>query len=158
MTTPLTLDGYTAPHWKVWAREETHFWIDQIQERAGRLFGLYLFDANRQVHCCELTPSYEMHFVETVYAKHDDDERVDEKLAEEIREANWVEEDVRYFHCHSVNRDPPGRFYDFGPEDPGIAAKVDYDDLLEGMLEHVRCNSCQPRGVFDVSTKEGTPT
>lgn len=41
--------------------DETEYWAEDIVSHAGRVAGLYVYDANLRVFCCEMTPSREMH-------------------------------------------------------------------------------------------------
>lgn len=126
------------PHFKVVAIDETRDWRDDMVAKCGRLYGLYLFDVNRHVHCCELTPSYEMHFIETVAANFIDDET--DAL---IREANaQCQQDVEYQHCRVIDRMHASSFVDLGERD--LADFDDYEDLLQHMLEYVHGNQRCP--------------
>jgi hypothetical protein len=49
------------PHFKIVVLDETEYWREEIVAKAGKIYGAYLFDANRHVNCCELTPSYELY-------------------------------------------------------------------------------------------------
>lgn len=82
--------------------EETDSWCEEIRTQAGRLFGVYLFDARRYVHCCELTPSYELHFLETIYTKYIEDENKREHLEDEIMEGNRETPEVSYVHVFKI--------------------------------------------------------
>lgn len=37
-----------------------------VERCGGKIFDVYFFDANLHVHCCSLTPSYEMEYYESV--------------------------------------------------------------------------------------------
>src|SRR5687768_6276956 len=56
-------DQVIKPDFRVYRMDVTEYWNEDIQARAGRLFAVYLFDANRHVHACELTASYEMRYL-----------------------------------------------------------------------------------------------
>ena len=43
--------------------DETEYWQEDIVKFAGRIAGVYLYNAHLQTFCCEITPSYEMHLV-----------------------------------------------------------------------------------------------
>lgn len=130
------------PHWKVVAIDETHCWTPVIVTKTGRLWGLYLFDANRHVHCCELTPSYEMWFVETVTER-----QISDELDGDIR--TWsqeADEGCSYFHCSDIDRMDPGWFCDLG-ETPLEEDQI-YDEAQSAMYEEVQCNSRCPKNVL----------
>lgn len=131
-------------NWKIVAIEQTSYWNPEIVEKTGRLFGTFLFDASRQVHCCELTPSYEMHFIETLA-----ENMIDDETDAMIRDADIVgQNEVEYWHCHSVDSWPADHFVVLGPNDDDYETD---EEELEEMLEYVRCNqhapSCIPHSV-----------
>jgi hypothetical protein len=84
---------------------ETEFWAAHIAGRAGRIFGLYVFDGNKGVHLCEFTPSYECRFVGSAFESTDLGDDAAEKL-DDIREGDLGTEPVRYFHCHEIDALP----------------------------------------------------
>ena len=87
--------------------EETENWCDEIKAKAGRLFGVYLFDRNRRVHACEMTPSYELHFLKTIYTREFPDtpegERERDALEMEIMLGDAGADPIRYFHTHVID-------------------------------------------------------
>lgn len=85
---------------------ETDKWAPEIATKARCIFGVYLFDANRHVHCCEITPSYECHFVESQWDNPDLSARDADWLNVDITEADTVTEPVRYFHCRQIDALP----------------------------------------------------
>jgi len=139
--------------------DETRNWEHgdpAILAKAGRIFGLYVADLSVGVHCCELTRSYELNFVESQC----------EGTGEELSEEDWeavhdyvTEEDrdtplVSYMHCSDVDALPvldPKRGEFFPPEGKAGAVielgecdqdedDVSDEDALEGMMEYVRTN------------------
>ena len=139
--------------------DETRNWEHgdpAILSKAGRIFGLYVADLSVGVHCCELTPSHELNFVESQC------EGTGEELSEEDWEAvhDYVMEGdrdtplVSYMHCSDVNALPvldPKKGELFPPKEEGGAMielgeveqdedEVSDEDALEGMMEYVRTN------------------
>ena len=139
--------------------DETRNWEHgdpAILAKAGRIFGLYVADLSVGVHCCELTRSYELNFVESQW------EGTGKELSEEDREAvhDYVMEGdrdtplVSYMHCSNVNALPvldPKKGEFFPPKEKGGAMielgecdqdedEVSDEDALEGMMEYVRAN------------------
>lgn len=86
--------------------DETGYWVPSITEKAGKVIGVYLYHDDVSVHCCELTPSYELHFVGSYYTNGNLSEDEHEKLEEEIRDANADQEHVTYMHCSRVDAMP----------------------------------------------------
>lgn len=83
--------------------DETRHWADDVAARAVRIFGLYVYDQNRRVHCCEFTLSYECRFVGSASVNADLDDDVAERLDDEIREGDLGTEPARYIHCHEID-------------------------------------------------------
>ncbi len=127
-----------------------------ILAKAGRIFGVYVADLSVGVHCCELTRSYELNFVESQW------EGTGEELSEEDREAvhdHIADGDtgtplVSYMHCHTVDAFPvldpdKGEFFPLRGKAGAMIElgeveqdedEVSDEDALEGMLEYVRTN------------------
>lgn len=130
-------------NFQVIAINETSYWNEQIVAHTGRIYGLYLVDLDRKVHCCEITPSYELYFIESVT-----EATISDELDMEIIDADMHYSDqVVYWHCHAVDRMAPEWFdpvslVDIDEEDLG-----DWDRCNELMLEYVRCNQHVPRAV-----------
>lgn len=67
------------PDWRIIILDETSHWLDKglIARCGDKIKGVYFFDANRHVHCCEFTPSFELEFIESIpeHSPEDDSER-----------------------------------------------------------------------------------
>ena len=69
--------------------DETQVWAEEVVRSAKQVFGLYVFDQNRRVHCCEFTPSYECLFVGSAIGNTDlDDDRTPNGSTPHIREGD----------------------------------------------------------------------
>lgn len=133
--------------WTIVAIDETHYWSEDIIAKAGKLYGVYLYDANRPVYCCELTPSYELHLIETVWTHNTQDER----LQMDVLEGDAQNGQVCYYHCRDINhKDAKWKEsltrHDEEYEEIDDTGKV-WDGLLEDMLEYLRGNQHVPAGV-----------
>lgn len=112
--------------------DETDNWIDEIQKKAGKLYGIYLVDPNVNFHLCELTPSYEARFIDT-YTEN----MVDDETDDEIREANAGSDQTVYYHTHSkFNIVEKWEIDGDGIEE----YNEDRDEYIEGVLEHYAGN------------------
>ena len=78
--------------------DETFHWIEPYPEVAGRIWGVYVYDANRVVHCCEVTGSYELHFVESQTMV-----RVSDDIQMEMLDGDRDTPAVMYLHCGSLD-------------------------------------------------------
>jgi hypothetical protein len=82
--------------------DEREFWCESIIAQTTRIFGVYVFDRRRHVHCCSLTPSYELQFLGSQYESV---ENIDEEwLYEDIMEGDSSTSEVSYFDCHDIDR------------------------------------------------------
>lgn len=129
---------------KVLQLDETGYWVPSIAERAGKIIGVYLYHNNLHVHCCELTPSYELHFVGSFYTAFNLEEDEREKLDEEIREGNADQELVTYMHCSQIDAMPKinswqniAGTYSF----PRVDSEDSRDEMIESAREWLRANS-----------------
>ncbi|MBR8043394.1 hypothetical protein KDW40_02285 [Burkholderia cenocepacia] len=95
-------------HLKAIVFDHTRYWADDIVARGERIYQTYLFDASRTVHCCEITPSYELHPLYATPLVYDEDG----ELSEEI--LMHQEHEIKYYHMHAINRTEP-RFIVCGP-------------------------------------------
>lgn len=87
------------PNLRLFKQDTTRYWSADMQARVKKFFDLYIFDALNHVHCCELTPSYEMNYVGPTWEGVKDEN--DEDLCEDVMAA--VEhDDVQYVHVRSV--------------------------------------------------------
>jgi hypothetical protein len=70
-----------------------------VKKSGGKIFDVYLFDANLLVSCCSLTPSYEMEFFEAVPLKGPEEPQYRDELEDDLVGANLGEHQVKYFDC-----------------------------------------------------------
>jgi len=111
--------------------DETDMWAEHIQKRAGRLFGIYLANLNEQTYCCELTPSYECHWVKADYTVSPD-EKETEALKDDVLMASGTNEPVSYFYKQLVDSFPNKTLGEFpSVEEKGcIILMPDLDDMV----------------------------
>ena len=52
----------------LYIQDETLLWGDSdlVEACGGVILAVYVFDERRHVHCCELMPSFEMHFLRSI--------------------------------------------------------------------------------------------
>lgn len=148
--------------------DESEYWTDSIRQRVKRVWSVYLLDASRHTHLCELAPSYWLEFVES-YPEHlpETDESERDKLSETIaEEAAMCSDQDMYVHVSDftdssknkqpLNRLPRKRKYHIsrkGKRDEELAYQKDarklgeqeldyeYSNLLDSIREYVRSNS-----------------
>ncbi len=121
------------PRFSLLQLDETKFWADEVVRSAKQVFGLYVFDQNRRVHCCEFTPSYECVFVGSAIGNTDLDETANERLDTAIREGDLETEQVKYIHCREIDALPK-----IGDQDLKVGVSDLNIDDEEEALEYVR--------------------
>jgi hypothetical protein len=91
---------------RVLVLDETKNWCEDIVHRANRIFGIYLYDPDKQTHCCEFTPSYELTFVGSVPEKIPKDAYAGEAFLDEIADGDNQCEPIEYIHCNTIDQMP----------------------------------------------------
>jgi hypothetical protein len=110
----------------------------------AKIRGVYLFNSNERTHCCEFTPSYYLiHLYDQVFLTEDGD-ALDESAKDEIYQRYEHEGgDNIYVHCHTIDalveKMGPGDHHHHGATGVDYD-KSDYDEQLEGLVEHFHCN------------------
>lgn len=101
----MTTETMTTPHWYIYRQDATQYWDDPdlVARSGGTIYGMYLFDNNRHVHCCEITPSYEMEFLESVPKSRPEDECLADRLDMDVMEGDTDRGEVSYFHVHNID-------------------------------------------------------
>jgi len=121
--------------------------------RIDRVMGQYAYDAAKQVHCCEITPSYELTFIryEAVYAEgYEPDDEARERIEVELAEATAIDQGIIYIHCRSVDAIAEvAELSDIPTGEPWRMAwnkederhdRDDSDEQVEEVREYFNCN------------------
>lgn len=111
--------------------DETGYWADSVRERVKRIFGVYVFDRRRYVHCCSCEATYECHFMGSQWESDTDDE----SLWEDIHEGDAQCEQVSYFGARNVER-------------------MIADECLEGCLPRGSSGGMKITGIISVTTDD----
>lgn len=90
--------------WHLIKLDQRAFWNDELQKQTTKIFTIFAFDRSLHVHCCELTPSYEMWFIayEAVPVPELSDEAREELYC--TVESEFDSDLVRYFHAADIER------------------------------------------------------
>lgn len=115
--------------------DESRYYRDDVLKLAGKVFQVYAYDANRVTHCCEITPSYELHPVATQALNCPESEADRETIDEMLCSA---QHDAIYMQCRAV----AGMSDKFRRAYHVIESQEDetYESQLESVLERIRCN------------------
>lgn len=121
--------------------DETEYWHDDtLLEKTGRIFGVYVFDKTLHVHCCELTPSYELHRVESQTEKSLEDKDYDDFVYHDRGG------DVIYIHCYTIDGFKNIEKDKLPKEKAGIVCcghseiAETSDEAIEEMIEYIQSN------------------
>lgn len=127
--------------------DQTQYWDEEFVKITGRMFGVYVFDKNRHVHCCEITPSYELHFVEDIWENRcevaDRDECEADSIDQEILMTD--NEPVSYYHTYVIDGGKDWPACELPEGSVGLRRiegpwPDDSDEAIEEALEYARCN------------------
>jgi len=118
---------------KVVKIEETDSWSEDIVSKAGKIFGVYIFDETIETFCTEVTPSRYLRFLNN-FAENS----IDDETDEEIRIASSGEDNNMYVHCGQADKMKVEKEYTFEYE--GEEDGEDYLEKLEEILEYELCN------------------
>ena len=144
------------PRFKLVALEQTEFWKQDIIKITGRAMGVYLYDETLTVNCCEITPSYELHFLYNQFENYvgEDDKEAMEALRK-VADCDYSEleresggENVEYHQTRSIDSQPAHRVSEVNQKwVDGIVAGYDqplsmddYNKIVEEVREYYICN------------------
>ena len=74
------------------------------KQHLAAIYEVYLYDVLTAVHCCEITPSYELIGIDTVYEFEPGYDALQEEVDAVEEYLNSVEPDDMYMHCSAVAR------------------------------------------------------
>ncbi len=86
--------------------DEREYWVDEtILDRTKRIFGVYVFDRRKHVHCCSFEATYELTFLGSQWeASRELTEEERDELDELIRDGDRDCQDAKYFGVNDVDR------------------------------------------------------
>jgi hypothetical protein len=97
----------TPRKWTAVRVDETgHCSDDFVASCGGKVYQVYLFDANEVTYCCSTTPAYCLYPVAVTPETYPEDEGVRESLFEKLLEAMHGAPDVSYMDCSMIDRLP----------------------------------------------------
>jgi hypothetical protein len=114
---------------KVVALNEEYYLPKEHEGLIKSIKGVYLYDKNKRVHCCELTPSYYLIWLYNIVELTEEGEKQREDLLD-LYEGSGENE---YMHCKTIDK-LPSEDYD------KVYHCNDYDDTLETIIEDICAN------------------
>ena len=83
--------------------ETRHCGEEFVTRCGGKVFQVYLFDANERTYCCCVTPSYALYPIEVVAGKYPESDEAQQALFEELLEVGHGAE-MAYMDCSMIDR------------------------------------------------------
>lgn len=102
--------------------DDMRTWDKDLAALTGQIRSVYFFNPEKIYRLCELTPSYELHFL-YYQTENEIDDGTEEKLME-----NQPENPVVYYHCQTIQQ--------YCQKD--FSMQVDADESHEEMMENAR--------------------
>lgn len=94
---------------RLYRDDTTEWWSEDVTRRAGKLYDVFVFDAEYGVHICSFDRYYEMYYVGPTWdgsgTVRADDEGGRDALETDVRIANAESDPVRYFTTGQVPLD-----------------------------------------------------
>lgn len=126
-----------AERWHLLRIDDTAAWCDSVRARAARVWTVYAYRPGERTHCCELAPSYALHYLGDVAEPREDlDEADREALYEDVLVGGAQSEAIQYMHCSAVDAIPLVQLADRGAV--AEARRVDMGEFDEDDGEAVR--------------------
>jgi len=113
---------------------------------SGGIWGRFVYDANRVVHACEITPSYELFLVGFEAVRSPDEPQARAALDKMLCQSVTGPDDYRYVHCAVIDALPKDHRREIGVEaiprsDSGAPNEDDYLDAVEQVVDRRRGNA-----------------
>ena len=105
----MTKSKETKPQYRYIKLAETKDWDEEFVKKLGIngvIWAVYAYDSSVVMHCCELTPSYEMIYLGTEFTTDSPYDSIDcEFVEQELREVEAARDNnYSYMHCNDVER------------------------------------------------------
>ncbi len=102
---------------------ETEYWSLPywLKDKIKAIWGVYVFDPNWRVHCCEVTASYELHQLRSqVEFRNDVSDEEIERVEEWILESEIIDSTISYMHCYRLDKIKPFKLGWFPKNNMGV--------------------------------------
>lgn len=123
------------------------------KNRVAKVFELHVYNERIRTHCCEMTPSYAIHFVSHQWtwdpqfdSTTDAGREFADKVAEEFGDMDAKQDLVSYMHVSSIEKTPFNRRARYGTEQRFLVRSVEEcrgetsEEATEEAWEYLRCN------------------
>jgi hypothetical protein len=142
--TEVPIDAYA-----VALNETDNYFIDEQDQRYVReIRGVYLFDRNRQTHCCEFTPSYFLiHLYDQVIPADDTPDEIVDRLDSAYGHCGGEDKYVHVWQIENIiMANKPFAVAHLGKPvyrngEPIRSGELEYDEIMEDLRE-AYCGDC----------------
>jgi hypothetical protein len=125
------------PDFYVVKLEETENWRDDIQEKAGKIWGVYLLDKSEITHLASIQGSYYLYWLYNIvenYEDFDDDELFEIEMNSGGDNLNiYIDEHTKFDEEKKVE-------WEQGDLIEGMESEENYNELVEKIREHLNGN------------------
>lgn len=99
------------PMWLIAIPDDMECWDQEIAKQVGQIWSVYIIDPNIATHCCEITPSFWLEYLDSFYERSFYDkngdmsremERKRDQLEDDIRTGQFQADCSCYVHCSSI--------------------------------------------------------
>lgn len=119
--------------------DQTHFWVDDIKKKVGKIYTVFLYDKSVVTHCSEITPSY--YLIPLYYITEFQPHKYSEEIESEIDE-QFGSEEPKYMHCTDVEKlhhADVSRLINFNKRITGRESEF-YNNFIEETKEYLTAN------------------
>jgi len=129
---------------KIVIYDEIYYWSDDIKKVCSNIFTVYLYDKSVITHCCEITPSYELHplYYVPVFKNGECCNHPDNMDWVEIIDREFINEQIIYVHCSDVERNTSGKNINISYLNKSVKNRDSdrYQDVLTEACDYLNCN------------------
>jgi hypothetical protein len=126
----------TLPHFYAVKLDETENWRDDIQEKAGKIWGVYFYDKSEITHLASIQGSYYLYWLYNIVENY---ENFDEDELSEIENLSIDDSDM-YVHENTKFDDEEDLEWEEKELKEAIESEENYNELIETVREYLKGN------------------
>lgn len=119
-------------------KDITDYWIEDIREKAGKIYGIYLVDKSQETHVASLQANYYLYWL---YNEVENYENFNEDELVEIENYNGNNDDPNEYVSVNTKFDDEMKI-DWAEEEleKALESEEDYNNLIEDVIEYLLGN------------------
>lgn len=126
------------------AIDETRYWDTRLANKAGKIYGIWIYDSKVVTHCCSFSGSYWLEPIDVI-AVNDCGEDTRDEINQQF---NYVTE-ANYYDESDIDKIPD----DMKVVCPTYRCrKEDYDETWREIVENYVCNPMTPKAILEEET------